>query len=211
MGFLSENCVVFLIRKQLYFLSSSYIQKFYPIHQLQMITCNCCAHCWTQSTKCINLPQAHNCEKKEIKNRAASNDGINGKALKRGWWECCCIPWEGGLEQMAMADMGWEVFLRLTQVSGAARAGVPCQLRCIEGRCLSVRSSLTPRSVSSGPQAVVILILPAGPEIKRHIGRAFENFRIACRFRVTHANAGSAYRNTKYIVIQPPPPPPLLP
>lgn len=108
-------------------------------------------------------------------------------------------PLRGWLEQMAMADMGWEVFLRLTQVSGTAQAGVPCQLRCIEDRCLSVRSSLTPRSVSSGPQAVVILILPAGPEIKRNTEHAFANLRITCRFWVTDANADSAYRDTNIL------------
>lgn len=132
-----------------------------------MIICNCCAHCWTQCTKSISHPRAHNRIKIEIKHRAASIDGINGKALKRGWWECRCIPPRGWLEQMAKADMGKDVFLRLTQVSGTAQARVLCQLRCMEDRCLSARSSLTPRSVSSGPQAVVILILLARPEIKK--------------------------------------------
>lgn len=42
---------------------------------------------------------------------------------------------------------------------------VLCQLRCKEDHCLSVSSSLTPRSVSSGPQAVFILVLPARLEI----------------------------------------------
>lgn len=72
-----------------------------------MITCNCCAHCWTQSTKYINLPRAHNCEKIEIKNRTGSNDGINGKTLKREWWECCCIPQEGGWNKWL-----WQIWLR---------------------------------------------------------------------------------------------------
>lgn len=97
-------------------------------------------------------------------------------------------PLRGWLEQMSMADMGREVFLNLTQVSGTVQAGVLCQLRCIEDRCLSVRSSLTPRSVSSGPRAVVMLILPSGLEIKRHIEHALGNLRIACRFEVTDAN-----------------------
>lgn len=120
-------------------------------------------------------------------------------------------PSRGRLEQMASADTGWEVFLRLTQVSGTAHAGVPCQLRCIEDRCLSVRSSLTPRSVSSGPQAVVILILffffffcPAGTEIKKgeiknETGDAIVNPGIACRCRVTDADCRQ-YIDTKYII-----------
>lgn len=105
-----------------------------------------------------------------------------------------------GLEQMAMAEMGWEVFLRLTQVSGTARVGVPCQLRCKEDCRLSVRSSLTPRSFSSGPQVVVILILPAGTEIKKsHIGLAFANLGMTCIFWVTDANTDCA----KYIQAPP--------
>lgn len=116
-------------------------------------------------------------------------------------------PLRGWLEQMAMADMGWEVFLRLTQVSGNTQVGVPCQLRCIEDHSLSARSSLTPRSVSSGPQAVVILILSTGIEIKSHIGHAFANLRIVYRSWGTDANADSACKETKHIVIQLPLPP----
>lgn len=57
----------------------------------RMSSCNCCAHYWTESTKCIHLAREHDCEKGEIKNGTASNDGINRR-----------------LEQMAAAGMGWE-------------------------------------------------------------------------------------------------------
>lgn len=47
-----------------------------------------------------------------------------------------------------------------------------------------MRSSLTPRSFSSGPRLVVILILPAGTGIKSQIGHAFANLGMAFRFCV---------------------------
>lgn len=56
----------------------------------RMSSCNCCAHYWTQSAKCIHLAWEHDCEKGEIKNGTASNGGINRR-----------------LEQMA-AGTGWE-------------------------------------------------------------------------------------------------------
>lgn len=116
-----ELCCFIYLKTTPHILSLKHIQNFHPFHQLQMITCNCCVHCWTQSTKCINLTWEHNCEKIEIKNRSASSDGMNRKALKR-MMRMLLYPLRG-LEQMAMTEMGWEVFLRLTQVSGTARWG----------------------------------------------------------------------------------------
>lgn len=99
-------------------------------------------------------------------------------------------PSRGRPEQMAPADTGWGVFLRLTQVSGTARAGVPCQLRCIEDRCLSVRSSLTPRSVSSGPPSCryshsffLFFFFPAGTEIEKRGGNKKWNRGCDCKPR----------------------------
>ncbi len=93
---------------------------------------------------------------------------------------------------MAIRRYELRSILNTDTVSGAAHAGVPCQFKFIEHRCLSVKSSLTLGSVSSGPKAVVILKLPAGTEIKVHIGHAFANLRNACRFWVTDANSDSA-------------------
>lgn len=90
-----------------------------------------------------------------FENGDASSDGLNGNLLKI----ILMHPASGLVEQMAMADMGWEGFLRLTQVSATAQARVMCQLRCIEEQCLPVRSSLTPRSVSSGLKAVTLISL----------------------------------------------------
>lgn len=70
---------------------------------------------------------------------------------------------------------GWGAFLRLTQVSGAERAGVPCQLRCKEECRLSVGSSLTPRSFSSGPQLLAIPILSGG------MGNEKSNWSCICK------------------------------
>lgn len=67
------------------------------------------------------------------------------------------------MEGIALTAAGRDVLLGLTQVSGKM---LPCQLLGIEDCCLSARSSLTPRSVSSPPGVVVTLIRSARPQIK---------------------------------------------
>lgn len=63
----------------------------------------------------------------------------------------------------------------MTQVSGAELAGVPCQLRCKEECRLSVGSSLTPRSFSSGPQLLAIPILSG------RMGNKASNWSCICK------------------------------
>lgn len=102
---------------------------------------------------------------------------------------------------MATLERGWGAFLRLTQVSGAERAGVPCQLRCKEERRRSVGSSLTPRSFSSGPQLLAIPILSGGTRNEKSnwscICKPRDAIRTVCLWMWDEGGANPAHPRTK--------------
>lgn len=102
---------------------------------------------------------------------------------------------------MAALGRGWGGFFRLTQVSGAERAGVPCQLRCKEECRLSAGSSLTPRSFSSGPQLLAIPILSGGTGNEKSnwscIRQPREAVRVVCLWMWDEDGANPPHPGTK--------------